>query len=73
MWHEWNVNTNDVMMTWFALFANLVTSCLACVSCTCMHSTHALVKYGVPKYLSGLACMQANLNLGKLTTSHFGV
>ena len=23
MWHEWNVNAADIMMTWFALYANL--------------------------------------------------
>ena len=22
MWHEWNANTNDIMMTWFALYLN---------------------------------------------------
>ena len=21
-WHEWNVNPNDVMLTWFALYVN---------------------------------------------------
>ena len=25
MWHEWNANANDVMMTWFVLYANLVS------------------------------------------------
>ena len=72
-WHEWNTNADDVMMTWFALFKNLVTSCLACMSCMHMHGVHALIKNGVPKYLSGLACTQANSNLGKLTTSHFWI
>ena len=38
-----------------------------------MHGTHALYKYGMSKYLSGLVCMQANLNLGKLTASHLQV
>ena len=38
-----------------------------------MHGAHALIKYGMPKYLSCLACMQADLNLGKLTASHFQV
>ena len=72
-WHEWNMNTDDIMMTWFALFANLVTSHLACKSCTSMHGTHAQNKNGASKYLSGLACMQADLNLEKITASHFWV
>ena len=21
-WHEWNVNANDIMMTWFTLYVN---------------------------------------------------
>ena len=67
------MNANDIMMTWFALFVNLVMSHLACTLCACMHGTHALNKYGASKYLSGLACMQADLNLGKLTASHFQV
>ena len=61
------------MMMWFILFANLVMSHLACTSHMCMHGTRALYKYGAPKYLNGLACMQANSNLGKLTTSYFQV
>ena len=72
-WHEWNANTNDIMMTWFTLFANLRTSHLACVSYACMHGTCTLYKFGVSKYPSGLACMQADSNLGKLTASHFQV
>ena len=72
-WQEWNVNANDVMMMSFTLFASLVKSCLACTSHACMHGTCALVKYGTSKYLSGLAWMQANLNLGKLIATHFGV
>ena len=36
-WHEWNMNADDIMMTWLALYANLVTSCLAC-----MHMAHML-------------------------------
>ena len=35
-----------------------------------MHGACALYKYDMSKYLSGLACMQADSNLGKLTTSH---
>ena len=71
MWHEWNVNANDTMMTLFNLFTNLVTSCLACALHMCMHGACALIKDGAPKYLSGLACMQADSNSGKLTVSHF--
>ena len=41
-----NVNADDVMMTWFALFVNLVMSHLACVSHAHMHGTYALYKYG---------------------------
>ena len=70
-WHEWNVNANDVMMTWFTFFVNLVKSSLACASHMHIHSAHALIKYGTSKYLSGLVCIQANSNLGKLTASHF--
>ena len=73
MWHKWNGNTNDLMMMWFALFANVVTSHLACTSRTCMHGACALNKCGTSKYPSGLACTQANSNLGKLTTSNFWV
>ena len=69
-WHKWNANANDIMMTWFALYANLVTSHLACALHAYMHVTCALNKYGVSKYPSGLTCTQANLNLGKITTSH---
>ena len=36
MWHEWNVNAADIMMTWFALYVNLVMSCLACAMHPCM-------------------------------------
>ena len=72
-WHEWNVNTHDIMMMWFTLFVNLVMSCLACMLHACMHGTHAPYKYGAPKYLSGLSWMQAKSNLGKLTASHFQV
>ena len=73
MWYEWNANADDVMMMWFTLFVNLVTSHLACVMCAHMHDTCALNKYGASKYLSGLACMQADSNLEKITTSHFQV
>ena len=58
------------MMTWFA---NLVSSHLVCTSHVHVHRTHALNKYGMSKYPSGLACMQADFNLGKLSTSYFQV
>ena len=48
MGHEWNASTNDVIVTWFALFANLVTSCQACTLHMCMHGACALIKDGVP-------------------------
>ena len=70
MWHESNVNADDIMMIWFTLFASLVMSCLACAMCTCMHGAFAPNKYGASKYLSSLACMQADLNLEKITASH---
>ena len=41
MWHEWNTSASDVMMMWFAFYANLVTSHLAC---TTAHGAHALCK-----------------------------
>ena len=73
MWHEWNAITNDIMITWFTLYANLVTSHLACMTCMHLHGTCALYKYGAPKYPSVLASMQADLNLEKITTTHFWV
>ena len=45
---------------------------IACMH-VCMHGAHALNEYGVPKYPSGLACMQADSNLGKITASLFWV
>ena len=62
-WHKWNVNANDVMMTWLASYVSLVTSCLACATHVHVHDTCALNKYGASKYLSGLACIQAESNL----------
>ena len=43
-WHEWNVNANDVMVTWFTLFVNLVISHLACMSHVCVHGACDLIK-----------------------------
>ena len=73
MWHEWNENANDVMMRWFTLFANLVTSQLACTMHAFMHGACASNKYCTSKYPSGLACTQAGSNLEKITASHFQV
>ena len=57
-----------------------MVSCLVCALCMHMHGTGALniymvcvSKYGVSKYVSGLACTQADSNLGKITTPHFQV
>ena len=43
-WNEWNVNAGDVMVTWFASYANLVTSQCACA--LHVHGTHAITKIG---------------------------
>ena len=51
----------------------LVTSHQACMTCVCIYGTHALSKIGVSKYLGGLACTQADLNLAIITASHFQV
>ena len=41
----------------------LLTSHQACMTCMHVHGTHALSKAGMSKQSSGLACMQADLNL----------
>ena len=41
-WHEWNANADDIMMMWFTLYVNLVTSHLACAAHVHMHDTHAV-------------------------------
>ena len=64
MWHEWNMNADDAIMTWFALYVNLSDVMSG------MHDTYDLCKTSTSKYLSGLACMQANPNLAKITASH---
>ena len=69
-WHKWNVDNDDVMMTWFVLFVNLGMSHLACLTHPCIHGTCALYKM---VHLSRLVCMQANLNLERITTSQFWV
>ena len=71
MWHKWNANAGDTMVTWFAYDANLVTSHWACASCACMHGTHAIIKMGASNYSNGLTGTPADSNLTKLTASHF--
>ena len=35
-WHEWNVNADDIMMTWFALYVNPSDVTLGmCDECVC--------------------------------------
>ena len=73
MWHEWNVNTNDIMITWFTSYVNPsdITSGMCIV---CMHEgACALCINSVSKYQRGLACIQADLTFGKITASHFQV
>ena len=41
------------------------------MSLTHVHGTHAISKMGMSKYSNGLTGMQADLNLRKLTASHF--
>ena len=67
------MNSNDVMMMWFTCKANLVTSHWACATCVHVHGTYDLNKYGASKHPSGLAYMQADSNLAKITASHFQV
>ena len=64
-------NGMQTLVTWFASYANLVTSRWACASCTCMHGTHDIIKIGVYKYSNSLTGMPAGSNLMKLTASHF--
>ena len=73
LWHKWNANAGDAMVTWFTSDANLVTSQWACASHACMQGTCAIIKMGVPQYLNGLTGTPANSNLRKLTTSYFQV
>ena len=48
----------------------LVMSGHACMVHSCVHGACALCKTSTSKYLSGLACTQAELNLVKITTTH---
>ena len=65
-WHKWNVNADDVMMTWFTLYVNPSDVMSGMCKCTHEHGACALASMGVSKYLSGLVCMQANPNLTKI-------
>ena len=85
MWCSYNANTNSplsyvaqmkcecwcVMVTWFTSYANLVMSHWACALLMHMHGAHAIIKMGTLKYSNGLMGMPADLNLRKLTASHF--
>ena len=72
-WHKWNVNAGDVMVTWFASYANLVMSQQACASLADVHGACAIIKMGTLKYSSSLTGTPADSNLGILTSSHFNV
>ena len=77
--HQWHhatlflrgTNGTQMLVTWFASYANLVMSQWACTSCAHVHGARALLKMGASKYLNGLTGTPADLNLTKLTTSHF--
>ena len=73
MWHKWNMNAGDVMVTWFASYVNLVMSQWVYASCVRMHGACAIIKMGTSKYSNSLTVTPADLNLRKLTTSHFNV
>ena len=73
LWHKWNANDGDVMVMWFTSYVNLVTSQWAYTSHACVPGTCALSKMGTHKYSNGLMGMPADLNLRKLTVSHFNV
>ena len=66
------MNRTQMLVTWFTSYANLVMSQWACASCACMHGTHAIIEMGMLKYSNWLmGIMPADLNLRKLTASHF--
>ena len=63
MWHEWNVNCDDIMMTWFAY--NAIFSDI-------MSRTHSIVILAQLSNQVG-QCAQADPHLAKITASHFQV
>ena len=71
--HEWNANHGDVMVTWFAHDANLVTSRWACASRTREHGARAINLMGAFKYPNGLTGTPVDRSLGKITSPHFKV
>ena len=64
VWHKWNTDAGDIMVTWFASYVNLVTSHMH------VHGTCAIIKMGALKYSNSLMGTPADLNLKKLTASH---
>ena len=56
-WHEWNVNTGDIMVMWFTSYVNLVMSRWACMSRAHVHGACAIIKMGASKYSNGLMGM----------------
>ena len=55
MWHEWNANVNDVMMTWFALDVNPGDVTMG-MHDMWLHAWHMYSRRtSMSKYLSGLA------------------
>ena len=47
-WHEWNVNANDIMMTWYTLYVNPSDITLVMHVHMCMCLAHILyVKLGI--------------------------
>ena len=67
MWHEWNMNANDVMMMRLASYVNPSDVVLSTHDMHAHACAHCLSKIGTSKYSSGLACMQSDPNSAKLT------
>ena len=65
------MNTGDIMVMW--LHHVQVMSNWAYTSLAHVHGTCAIIKMGVLKYSNGLRGMPADLNLRKVTASHFNV
>ena len=61
------------MVTWFASYANLVTSRWACALRVRVHGARAIIIMGASKYSNGLMGTPADSNLGKINVSHFKV